>query len=104
MVIEVVGVVMVVISVAPVGAGVVCVVGGGVMGVVAAARLVVDGDGGGDGDGGMQGWAHKDFLPQVGDSGDSIGGSWVDGGCTLAVGDIVALPQRFQHFPGRVCC
>ena len=51
MVIEVVGVVMVVISVAPVGAGVVCVVGGGVMGVVAAARLVVDGDGGGDGDG-----------------------------------------------------
>ena len=80
MVIEVVGVVMVVISVAPVGAGVVCVVGGGVMGVVAAARLVVDGDGGGDGDGGVQGWAHKDFLPQVGDSGGSIGGSDVSEG------------------------
>ena len=64
-VIGVVGMVVIVTSVARLGAGVCGAVSGGVRGVVVAVHLVVIGVGGvGEGVGGMQGSAH--LLPHVG--------------------------------------
>ena len=91
-VIGVVGMVVIVTSIAPLDAGVCGAVSVGVRGVVVVVHLVVVGVGGvGEGVGGMQGSAH--LLPHVG-----VGGQLCGEGVLVVVGGCLGVAES-----GAVC-